>query len=618
MKQHTEISPEQQLELNNLLCSAVILGKDIKEIEMLLGQGADVDSKSEEFPLLFYIKDTQVLELFIQKGCNIDVLNIHNFSYLTAIILNDAIEESRKESLIKLLLKNGVETRYGEHRRKYVLDIAISCGQENVVRLLIQNFVAQNQPPVLAINQFLYLCCLKNQDSIAKIIIEEALDAGKLFVLEEERNIFSKTKELLEQTGKFKSADDLENFIKLTRSKFILELAYSTDKFGSDMQFYQILAIDVLENSEDFPKRSDLLEAMKVIASNSKTIKLPNGNHLKIDLAPYNNHGAYFIVEYTADDKPLTLTYCEGNTIGESNRQGYGYGSLTFDLDQEKIKSLSQNNEGQDWLEVLKNDFKGDALEMLENNCKKFYESISNVAVCDQSGHPQWFGSIPTKPQNRGNCSFKSANIALREILRRKDPEMVFADSQGNPGGEGYEVYKNYKTLLTKAAINDLLEIVEKSPPDDLSRVQAIDFFRDKIYPKAVHKTDQLLVEKLKEIFVAENIEIPAVPQRKETPSEQIANIHKVEDDLSSLEQKSRTAKQSKRNKTPKQKEGSRVGHIEIPTTQPIGSIGSELAGNFKNIEDRLEKFKQELDEMGMLQKEQDRRRSRKNNCSIL
>jgi hypothetical protein len=53
---------------------------------------------------------------------------------------------------------------------------------------------------------------------------------------------------------------------------------------------------------------------------------------------------------------------------------------------------------------------------------------------------------IPTKPQIRGNCPFKSFNLVVRACLGKLHPTLVF-EQDGKPAGDRYETFKDIKMV---------------------------------------------------------------------------------------------------------------------------------------------------------------------------
>jgi ankyrin repeat protein len=306
------------------------------------------------------------------------------------------------------------------------------------------------------------------------------------------------------------TSEDLSLLKEVTRARVLLGLSYSQNHQGGHTS-YNIKAIKEILSKDGFslPQKDKF-----VVALNSMQDRSISSNKLQAVYLPYQGHAAFCVVEYDEQGAAQYLSYCDGILpISKINSDGHGYGEVRFkvrpeiaantpDFAQELIDVFTADSE----FIAIGSHFAGDRLK----------PTLAKLVECDEAGQPIVERlSIPTKPQNRGNCTIKSINIVLRVFLAHEpDLDLVFEEVRdgtptGNPGGSGYELFKQYKNLVLQDCLKtmfDLLAIEEAA--DRKKEVYAIILDAAQIvFLQAAKKNDVALMEKIQKILVKEKID---------------------------------------------------------------------------------------------------------------
>jgi len=221
---------------------------------------------------------------------------------------------------------------------------------------------------------------------------------------------------------------------------------------------------------EEDENKKWLLGALDILQSEQKICYRDKHSIEAIALPDYN-HGAYCIIEYE-DETPKTLHYCDGNLLlSHIDQQGHGYGIVSYDIRAAFVEKVIAS--GKDFSSSLKGLFKLESpVYYRSNETGEFNADIAilekileEVTVCSTDGRLQAKSQeILTQAQDRGNCSIKAVNIALRLILTRLDPNLKYEiDENGNPCGKGYDLFKKYKYSLIHSSLDVLLEATESN-----------------------------------------------------------------------------------------------------------------------------------------------------------
>ncbi len=427
------------------------------------------------------IKNPEIAKIIIKK-CRINL----NSEDVGLKFLNKAIIYKNNEVAKFLFEELGISI--SENKHQTLLSASISFGNSEIISYMIK----------------------KNLISF-DASSNANMTAGNYLAL------YNDAEKYLQESNRFQSKQEIEDYIKLSKSKAIIAFSYSTDGFGSNDFMTDKIFNHAIKN-HDFPEKDKIRRIMDLtFHGKNNIIDLQNGNRLKVLRVPYIGHAAFALVEYDKNKTPITLTYCDGNSnIGNSNiiartkDNKYGYGAITFKFDEKKVKILEKQG---GWEKFAAQKFQTSAINMYKNNAHNFFSVISNFVCCDDKEKPIIFEkSIPTKSQTRGNCSIKSRHNVLREILRRSDETMVF-EIDGKPGGKGYEVYKEYKKHLIEPQIENLLQLAnsDENNPYHQEALQSL----KKVFLKAVQKGNKDLTQKIKEVFIRDNVDISQIKDER-------------------------------------------------------------------------------------------------------
>lgn len=280
--------------------------------------------------------------------------------------------------------------------------------------------------------------------------------------------------------------EDIESFKKTVIAKKRLALIYSTESLGTSPEKFEVLFAKSMSRI-DFSQKEKFVQVDNIIrGENIHT--LDSGEKIQFMEARLFNHAAYFVIKYDENDIARALSYCDGNLPALND----GYGVLSFALDPQKIKY-------DEWLHLLQRSAEDvgvrsplDIIDIL----RKFvqYNEDGSVKIIKKS--------IASTSQDRGNCTEKARNIAMRYGLQELYPEMNFDKKEG----EGHKAFKAYKKALTEAYLGDIFEL------SDLSHREKI-YYEDVIislkaaFLQAVSKGHFELIEKIEEIFTKLNID---------------------------------------------------------------------------------------------------------------
>lgn len=108
LKRRANSSEEKEKEKDEAL-SIAISERNVRKVRELLEQGADPNYKSFGIPIVFNVKNPEILELMIQRGVDINQKNPYGQSLLEWIIGYDFTNEDLRTVLMETLLKNGAD-----------------------------------------------------------------------------------------------------------------------------------------------------------------------------------------------------------------------------------------------------------------------------------------------------------------------------------------------------------------------------------------------------------------------------------------------------------------------------------------------------------------------------
>lgn len=477
------------------LLKAITKGDEKSVAELI--RPKDCDSKRHDFMNHAITWGNQeIIKLLLDKG-GFDINHVDKNtgdSYLHKTV------QRKNESLVKFFIDKGVDINIINSDGVSALHQSIQDGKDNISQIIInsKNF---NADSLNKNGNLLYECAVKSRYETTKLLLTKGFDlasqvkgdltARELFALNDN------SKDFLKETGNFSSPQDIDNFIATSKAKAILNLSYAEE--GISMR--NSVVNDLIKSSiidKNFEKKDDILQTLDAISDKEKKIKLLNGNNLSIKEVSYEDHAAYFIFENDQNGKALKVTYCDGNALTGVDKNGYVKGAISFEIDTKKVSKFKDFDI---WKHYLEDAFRCHSSEIYKDNSKNFYDIISKIAICDEKNNPIIDQQIPTKEQKRGNCTLKSIDIVIREVLRRSDESMVFENIDGKQVGKGYEIYKNYKNFLTEEPINQLVELSDKANEKDFGYQERLNILENKILPKAEKKGNDNLVGKIKNLF---------------------------------------------------------------------------------------------------------------------
>ena len=292
----------------------------------------------------------------------------------------------------------------------------------------------------------------------------------------------------------FKSETEIKDFTRYVKARLFTELSYSQLDKGISRSLFTILRQDMAARvgAEGDKINEDLLNKI----NDGKKIDIGEGKTIEVMPAYYyDRHAIYFVFECDENNIPTKLSYCDGNANNFPTNifaSGYSSGEIVFNLDPKKLANL--NIEGAESLAKMK-EYLSERLN--KTSCRESRSFVESLSSQLSSSVEQ---KIPTKTQVRGNCPFKSFNLAVRACLSKVYPTLVF-EQDGKPAGDGYETFKRYKNGLNQSYLNDLVELGSKENQDKFYYRDVINYLEKIILPKAISKNHTELSATIKDIL---------------------------------------------------------------------------------------------------------------------
>lgn len=277
----------------------------------------------------------------------------------------------------------------------------------------------------------------------------------------------------------------LTDFERLSFGKAMLRLAYSKHNFGWPHFTTLPETISSFLNIVSQPKEMEFMKSLLDVMSSNELHKVSEDKFVKVVPMHFYSHIAYVIIECDKDRVPQFVTYCDGNCIlspNPSKDSKHAMGNLTFKIDDEKLRQMGIKNDldGITELLVKESDLKNYEKELVRN-------IFVNFVVCNERGNLLCTNNpLYTVPQKRGNCAFKSMNIALRDLIAKHDIEFV-AEQNSQSGDNGYKVFKDFRNSLIDYALQCVLDCATHKD-SILLREEARIFLQENILPKAEAK----------------------------------------------------------------------------------------------------------------------------------
>lgn len=476
-----------------------------KIIEFLLKEGANGDVKSEAlqesaFDIALKNNDEKSYQAMIR-------LDLAPESFARALRL--AIMKGDEE-LIGYLVKDrpGLDIIYPDGLTP--LYLAVAYGRKNICQALLDGGANINF-----------------RNSVGLSVLGCAIDIGKedmATFLAKNIGIDLSAKDAEGFTDIMKAAtkSNMDNFLKsitdedlsvlkeVTRARILLGLLYSPNHQGGDVSFNIDAIKEILSKDEiELPQKDKF-----VMALNSMRDRNVLSNRLQAVYLPYKEHAAFCVIKYDERGVAQYLSYCDGILpLSEINSDGHGYGEVRFKIRPEIAANTADF--AQEVIDVFTKDAKFIAIGS-HNAGNRLKTTLAKLVECDADGKPVVERlSNPTKQQNRGNCSIKSINIVLRVFLAEvEELDLVFEEVKdgkpaGNPGGSGYELFKQYKNLVVQDCLETMFELfANEEGADRKKEVYAIILDAAQVvFLQAAKKNDVALMEKVQKILAKEKID---------------------------------------------------------------------------------------------------------------
>lgn len=481
------------------------------------------------------VDNPEIIEFLLQEGANGDVKS-----------------ESLQESAFDIALKNNDEKSYQAMIRydrapesfARALELAIENGDEELIDNLIKDksnldIIHPNGLTALSIaasngRKYIFKALLarganKNfRDKIGYTALDYAIAFGKedmAIFLAKEIGIDLSEKDADGLTTIIKAAarSDMDNFLRVVtkedlsalkeaaRARILLGLSYSPNTQGGFVP-YNIKAIkEILSKDEvDLPQRDEFVAALSSMQDRNVL-----SNRLQAVKLPYKGHAAFCVIKYDEQGVAQYLSYCDGILpLSKINSDGHGYGEVRFKIRPEIAANTSDF--AQEVIDVFTKDAEFIAIGVY-NAGDRLKTTLAKLVECDAHGKPivESLGK-PTKPQNRGNCTIKSINIVLRVFLAEiEELDLVFEEVKdgkptGNPGGSGYELFKQYKNLVVQDCLETMFELFANEEEEARKKeVYAIILDAAQVvFLQAAKKNDVALMEKVQKILAKEKIDL--------------------------------------------------------------------------------------------------------------
>jgi len=461
---------------------------------------SEVVSRADRIKRLEEVIDDPMIFSAVQSGYSIGVKDYTNlYNSKGEPLLYAAIESDNVYVQQQLLIvqKDCAVTPYPGSKAINIYELCLELGRFNIA-----NFLAQYKSDQASVFDRV------GPDNV------NLLTALELFAVDgsEDSKEFIRKHGGIEEEGR---EEFIERFIEFSRRKYVLDFSYSLHESPMSTVNANLLAAkvvkDVIESSKsNFSKRDVITKALDMIINKDSRLDLKD-SYLTVKPVGFNGHEAYFIIERDKQTaEPMRISYCDGNCpiqhYTNTTPGRHKYGVVTFEIDKDKIAQFDNFDQK---LEEL---FYGSS----GNDEKKFFKSMLELVVADKNDKM----SILTLPQKRGNCGLKAVDILIREILRRSDPSLTFVsnDLEGIPFpcGTGYDIYKEFKQVIT-TDISDLFqETVQCGKKDHLIYPSALESLK-KSFLKSGVKEDYTCAMELLSVFsgLEEEVDIKEVTDQQ-------------------------------------------------------------------------------------------------------
>lgn len=316
--------------------------------------------------------------------------------------------------------------------------------------------------------------------NIADILIKEALDKGNLFITSKDSAFFELITQSLLQSPSITNEDNIDKLITLSNNEIMLESLYSPSTHYIEHIPAHIIKdnlLNTLKQTQDFDYKPEILETLTAICEKG-SITLEDEHEFIITPIESPNFYCYFIFEFDDNDKPCKISLCNGtnNYILGNREDKKTYGIITYPIDLNQVRKSFPDKDihnCKEWLpeavtQNLQNKRFIDLVSPVQQEqMMPFLEAIDSVFEMDDFHRFVRKVSILCKEQSKDNDVAKSTHIALRFLLNKQYPELVFdkmVDGEITQGGAGYEAYKLYKDVMQEQVTNTLFNMAQQVP----------------------------------------------------------------------------------------------------------------------------------------------------------
>lgn len=471
-------------------------------IQILLNKGFDPNTKKDGTNFLLnlatYLEDLDLIKILLgSKNFDLDAKNKNGFSLLDwAIEALDKESESSSSKIIKYLeiiqsalargAKLNIENKKDKdvlywailHKEAFAIELidkhydlddlnkahyqygrtslmfAAGLGEAKICKALLGKGVDVLTKDKVGFSALALAIC-NYKEVVAELLVESGGD------LEEKDHYGFSYLERIAQNSQMDAFlkkhynGNIETFKKAVLLKTILGLLYSQDDSGGliDSNLEMLKRIVSEFSPELLPEKDEFLEIFEII-KNQRYEK--EGKKIELVLLPYKGHGAYGFIKYE-NNIPEDFSICDGNLpFTKMDANGRGSGKIDFKIKYEIAKKF-RHNLAQEVRRVFDNKDRP-IYQFSEFYHKNLEYAISQIAECDVNGRPiaSYNEDFLVKPQERGNCSMKAINMAMRVILHEV---MGYEYSTSKKGDSINDVYKRYKDSVVKYSLSELVNL---------------------------------------------------------------------------------------------------------------------------------------------------------------
>ncbi len=305
------------------------------------------------------------------------------------------------------------------------------------------------------------------------------------------------------------SDEEARELITLVEATLLTRLMNSAESHGSSYQWVSgLLKKSVAKQS--FATTPIFLEALDKI-DKTEDVNLAGGRRLQIIKANVPKHVAFFVVEYDSSGKPDKISYCDGNaSFARDEGTNKAYGEVVFKVDSGKLgrKNIVEHLKAIDFTGV-NTDGEGINRAII---CEKLKVGLSPVVETNAGGDLKVIAKkIPTKPQDRGNCSFKTTTLLMRKIVEAIHPEMSFE----NYTSRGYIAFKEIFKAVAKQNVSLLLKFLQEDGGVHPYYETVRDLMQKAVFLQAVSKADFELLDRLMPWVLRSGIDISDIKTKE-------------------------------------------------------------------------------------------------------